>query len=87
MGDELFEPLICSSDGKEILGTVAVIGSEDPNADWGELNTYQGTERDFLLLHPKCLHDLLDEVLRQERATVLVMSLGPVDDVRAALEM
>ena len=89
VGEELLlEALKCSSDGDEILGTIAVIGSADDEAHWGEeLKVYQGSEREFLLLHPKCLHDLLDEVLRQEQATVLIMSLGPVNDVREALEM
>ena len=84
----LLEALKCSSDGEDIFGTVAVIGSADDEANWGEeLKVYQGMDREFLLLHPKCLHDLLDEVLRQERATVHFMSLGPVNEVREALEM
>ena len=91
------DPLRCSSDGKDILGTCAWVAvPEDANgvniaeATYAQSHfvvTYHGTKSDFLVLHPKCLHDVLDEVLRQEGQTILTVGIGKVEDVRSALMM
>jgi hypothetical protein len=86
------DPFRCSSCGKPLLGNAAVVGLHN-DEDWEDLSdelelvVHQGTEKQFILLNPKCLHDLLDEVLRQERATALIVHLGPVADIREALGM
>jgi hypothetical protein len=89
---ELFpegEALRCSNEGAEILGTVVVVASngDDEDMAWGERRTYQGSEKEFVLLHPKCFHDLVDEILRAESMAAILVSLGPVDDLREALQM
>jgi hypothetical protein len=84
------DPFKCSSCGKPLLGNAAVIGLHN-DQDWEDISddliVHRGSERSFILLNPKCLHDLLDEVMRQEKATALIVHLGPVQDVREALGM
>jgi hypothetical protein len=88
------EALRCSNEGAEILGTVAVVQALEEGTPWawGEMTalpmmTYQSTRGEFVLLHPKCLHDVIDEIFRAESMAAIAVSLGPVDEIRAALVM
>ena len=92
----MVDALICSSCGEAILGAAAVMGQPDEALEQG-LSPWEtegdvvvhhaANDRAFMVLHPKCMHQVLDEVLRQEKATVVNIALGSVADVRAALEM
>jgi hypothetical protein len=79
--------LNCSSCGKEILGSVAVVADagEPKGMEWGNLFIYPSTEGGFALLHPNCFKKFQDEVLRQERGVVLSVALGKIEDIREAL--
>jgi len=89
------EQLICSdpSCASGIAGTVAIISEpeefrdEEEHMKWGNYFVYTTEKKTMLMLHPNCFKVFQDELLRQEQAAVLLVALGPVQDVRMALMM
>lgn len=94
--EDLTGPLKCSVCHRDLLGVAAIVGQpkemleQDDVAPWegrDDVTVYQGSEIPFILLDPKCLHEMLDEVLRQELNAVLMVSIGKIDEIRAGLQM
>jgi len=83
--------MVCSDPacGKEILGSVCVVGDADPEPEevmaWGDLLIYPSTKGGFALMHPNCFTKFQNELLRQERSATILLALGKVEDVREAL--
>lgn len=80
--------MTCSKCDEEILGSACLVadaGDEEEPMEWGDLHTHISTEGLFVMLHPNCFKDFIDEVLRQERGAVILVSAGKVEDIKAAL--
>jgi hypothetical protein len=79
----------CSDCGEEILGSGVVVKEAEPDASdpmmWGNLSMYEATEGSLALFHPNCFKVFQDELLRQERAAVLLVGFDKVEDIREAL--
>lgn len=85
--------LTCSSCGKLVVGTATVLGEApefEGQMEWGDLELYHGlTETgsytNYTVLHPNCMHQVIDEILRQEGQAAMLLVVGQVTDVKDAL--
>lgn len=74
-----------------LLGKVVMLSSvDDDEIHWSEagMAEYHATKKDFVILHPSCFMQLLNEFFVQEDlGAVLTMTVGNIGDVAAALMM
>lgn len=89
------ETVLCSLSecGDPILGSCIVLAPQDPDVDLQQSGMLvydgvtEGIPTQWVMLHPNCCYRLIDEILRQESQSALGMFVGPVGDIREALEI
>lgn len=86
------EDLICSlGECDEVITGSGVLLADDYNfgINWEEqgFRAYNGSEKSFVVLHPVCFERVIQELVRMQGMTALMLVVGFAGQLKADLEM